>query len=164
MLNQQTAPPLPAIFIGKDLINRRVTLYMQNKYPLLSQALSAGGQPREETRSIWYSKDHIKTWLEEIDHHEADGMRVYFGAYGEGEEGRPAGQLCLLMVLTRKADGDDNHKDIILEEEPDFAARLGAQKRSFDTGLATSIFRPKEYNFGAPCPPVCPGTLSFPRE
>ena len=160
MLSQTTSRPLPAIFIGKDLIVKRIKRYLQNKHPLLSQDLSKDGTPREETRSIWYSREHVATWLEEMDHYQADGIRVYFGAYGDNEEGRPPGQLCLLMVPTRQGDNNMIHNDIILEEEPDFAQRQqsGTQPRTRGLGddLLTTKPRTREYNYGSPCPPVCP--------
>ena len=156
MINQQTVQPLPSIFIGKDLISQRVNRYLSDKHPILSQMLSTDGPPREDTKSIWYAKEHVQTWLDEIQYLNADGMRVYFGAYGDNEEGRPPGQLCLLVVLTR-ADADGLQQDIILENEPDFGLRCeGAQSRSFPgSGPFGQSAKPKEYNYGAPCPPVC---------
>lgn len=155
MINQQQARPLPAIFIGKDMINARIERYLTQKHPVLSQQLSGDGPYRDDTKSIWYSREHVETWLDEMQHTNADGMRVYFGAYGDNEEGRPAGQLCLLVVLTRTGQYG-NQEDIILEDEPDFTVRQeSATPKSFSGNELWLKARPKEYNYGAPCPPVC---------
>lgn len=144
--------PLPDIFVGKDIINDRVIRYRQDKHPLLSQALSGNGAAREETKTIWYSKEYIQVLMDEMELMEADGVRVYLGAYGN-EPDRPEGQLCLLMVLTR-ANGEGRHKDIVLENEPGFSMRVSAS-RSLDSGLIEGDGLPREYNYGAPCPPIC---------
>jgi hypothetical protein len=153
MSNVTSLPLLPEIFVGKEIINRRIKGYLSRKHPQLSQALSANGTKREDTRSIWYSKDHVTTWLEEMQLMQADGMRVYFGAYDENE-GPANGQLCLLVVLTREGD-NGVHKDIILEEEPGFDLRVPVARN----GVAGEPFAEKgtkrEYNYGSPCPPLC---------
>jgi len=157
MLNQQTAKPLPDIFIGKELLDSRVARYQADKHPVLSQQLSGDGPYREDTKSVWYTREHVESWLDEIRYLNADGMRIYFGAYGDNEEGRPPGQLCLLMVMTR-ADGSGFQGDIILENESDFEDRLqGARTRTLGpgTGILAQTSVPKEYNYGAPCPPIC---------
>jgi hypothetical protein len=155
MINESTVKPLPDIFCGKDLITNRINNYKNQKHPLLNQQLSTNGVARQDTRSIWYTRQHVETWLDEMNYYNADGMRVYFGAYGEGEEGRPPGQLCLLFVLTR-ATANGGHKDIILEQEPDFEMRLqSVQNLAHEEDSFGVAFRPNEYNYGAPCPPVC---------
>lgn len=147
------APPLPEIFVGKDIVNARVKLYLQNKHPLLSQELSKDGVGRLDTRNVWYSKEYLQTLMNEMVYLNADGVRIYFGAYGN-EEGRPEGQLCLLMVLTRPS--STGHKDIVLEDEPDFEARKNQiLSRSFNGGLNLNDEVPREYNYGSPCPPIC---------
>jgi hypothetical protein len=156
MLRTETLQPLPAIFVGKDKINTRVKLYQQNKHPLLSEALSNGGVPRQDTKSIWYSREHVETWLNEMNQMDASGIRIYFGAY-EAEAELAAGQLCLLMVLTRAGANANSHKDIILENEPDFEGRLQlAQSRAIETETGLPAGTPREYNYGSPCPPICP--------
>lgn len=149
-----TTQPLPEIFVGREVINSRIKLYLQNKHPLLSQALTQNGVSREDTKSIWYSRDYIETIMNEMNIMNADGLRMYFGAYGN-EEGRPEGQLCILMVLTR-ANGS-GHKDIILENEPQFEIRKNmATARSRSNGSSNHEDElPREYNYGAPCPPIC---------
>jgi hypothetical protein len=137
---------------------RRIQSFMTNKYPALNQAFSAGGTPRQDTRSVWYAKEHLQTWLDEINYLNGDGLRIYFGAYGEDETDRPAGQLCLLAVATRPDEDGVNHNDVILEDEPDFGERsVGLAPHSFG---GITAFRPSEYNYGSPCPPICGGKTS----
>lgn len=155
MLLKDSVKPLPAIFIGKEKISQRIKLFQQRKHALLSEEMSSYGQPRQETKSIWYSKEHLETLLAEMSLTNADGMRVYFGAY-EAEAGMLADQLCLLMVLTRPGSGSNTHNDIILEREPDFADRKQQlTARSIDIEPGDADGRPREYNYGAPCPPIC---------
>jgi hypothetical protein len=162
MSNNVTTPPLPSIFVGKDVINRRVTLFMQQKHGLLSQVMSQNGTQRQETKCIWYSKEHVETWLNEMSLMNADGMRVYFGTYAE-EDGQAAGQLCLLMVLTRSENNGSIHRDIILENEINFSERSQqGRTRTISTG-DNGNGKPREYNYGAPCPPSCPDGPAFPE-
>jgi hypothetical protein len=156
MSMNESAKALPGIYVGKDVINNRVKLYRQHKHLLLSNEMSKEG--REETKSIWYSKAHIETWLSEMNTIEADGMRVYFGQYTPDEINEPTGQLCLLMVLTRgNGEKESIHQDIIYENEPTYAARLQntpSMQTETEKGGNDTIFE-KEFNYGAPCPPIC---------
>ena len=152
-----SAVPLPSIFVPKEMISDRVSRFLQDKHPALSTQLTGNGPSRADTRSIWYTKEHVQTWLDEMNLMGADGMRVYFGAYGPENEDAE-GQLCLLMVLTREDNG--LHKDIILEDEDGFEDRQAlGRSRSISTGNDDNKGKkkPKEYNFGSPCPPLCPG-------
>jgi len=163
--NDSPVQPLPAIFIGKESINNRVNNYLSNKHPLLRNAQKAISDEREETKTIWYSREHIETWLNEMNLLNADGMRIYFGAYGE-EDTDVAGQLCLLMVLTRTAENSTTHDDIIYENEPDFADRSAeTNSRSINEDGLEGEGNPKEFNYGSPCPPICRDqNPSFPEE
>ncbi|MES1161397.1 MAG: hypothetical protein ABUM51_11605, partial [Bacteroidota bacterium] len=101
-------------------------------------------------------KEHLKTWLAEMDLMGADGMRVYLGAYGE-DEGLASGQICLLMVLTRAYMDGNLHKDIILEDEPEFEGRRQSSEAKRDGNeIFTDLPIFREYNYGSPCPPICP--------
>lgn len=143
--------PLPEIFISKELVNSRVSNYLANKYPLLIDQQQKIAEERTETKSIWYSKDHIQTWLDEIALLNADGMRIYFGGYNE-DESPVSGQLCLIMVLTRQT--ENGRADIIYEDEPGFEDRLNAASKARDIGDPENEM-PRQFNYGAPCPPIC---------
>lgn len=114
---------------------------MTTKYPTLSERLG-----KDDTKSIWYSRDHVVKLLEEIDHANGDGLRLHFGAYEDGHE-FASGQLCLVMNVTR------GKKDVILEEEADFPDRSKSEK-GFDPNAKVIS---KDFNFGSPCPPRCDG-------
>lgn len=149
MLQENGATPLFESFVGKAVTNERVKRFMQTKHGLLSNAL---GKP--ETKAIWFSRDHVANWLFEIDKAGADGMRIYFGAYGENDA--YPGQLCLQMVLTTAHPVPGGHQDISIENAADFTAR------SIDN---TSIIgKNRDLNTGSPCPPICdPGGMNFPE-
>lgn len=147
----ETPKPLPAFFVGKAVTNARKQEFMTRKYPLLNAELK-----KEDTRSIWYSRDHIAKLLEEIDSAKGSGIRIYFGAYEKGHDFE--GQLCLVMNSTReKSDGvTTSQVNVYLEDEPDFAERSTTQRSVvFESGSGTKSI--KDFNFGSPCPPRCNG-------
>ncbi len=136
MLKQDAARPLPFFYVGKKLTRERILRYAKNKHILLSEKL---GKP--DTKSVWYTKEHITQLLEEMNHAGADGLRIYLGEYGENDN--YSGQSCLLMVMTKPDSQSGGHIDITIEDAPDFSAR------SFDNNT------PKDFNVGSPCPPIC---------
>ncbi len=144
MDNQNTPKPLPWFFIGEQLTNDRIELFMNNKHNLLSQSLG-----KQDTHSIWYTRDHIAMLLDEIDHAGGDGLRVYFGMYEAGHSDFP-GQTCLLMAITRAAQRGDKtiHERVSLEHESDFPQR-SSLPRDFNQPTG------RDFNFGSPCPSLC---------
>jgi len=142
MLKQNGAPQMPEFFVGKAITSERITRFLQTKHPLLSNALG-----RPDTKSIWYSREHVAQWLSEIDKAGGDGMRIYFGAQGE-QEAYP-GQLCLLMVLTVSNPQTGGHTNITVEDATDFV------DRSLSPEGEEVISR--DFNTGSPCPPICDG-------
>lgn len=132
---------LPYFFIGKSATDKRKANYISKKYPKLCKELG-----RNDTKSIWYSREHIASLLEEIDLASGDGMIIHFGVY---EETHPyAGQLCLLMNITRSENG--SRMEILLEEEPNFKQRQSTEPVKKTLGEV-----PRDFNFGSPCPPRC---------
>ncbi len=153
MQNTEQAQPLPAIFIGTDAVQQKVEKYQIEKYPLLKEAQLLKGVNRTETKSIWYSKEHIETLLAEISLMNANGMRIYFGAYEENHPTAP-GQQCLLMVLTRASENGTSNQDIVYENEPGFQERLNATTNSRSLEFPEEG-TPRPFNYGSPCPPIC---------
>jgi hypothetical protein len=150
--------PLPQIFETAQTVNKRVKLYIQNKHAPLTTRMKEINTAGEETKWVWYSKGHIQTWLNEMEDLNADGMRIYFGEkeIEEGDEAnliaqkaKAAGQLCLLMVLTRPGSFGESHINIIYENEPDYAAR----KVMYDNIKATQD-PDRQFNFGGYSPPM----------
>jgi hypothetical protein len=151
MQTRSLTNPLPAFFVGKDVTSDRIGNYA-SKHTLLSNDL---GKP--DTRSVWYSKEHITKLLEEIELAEGDGLRVFFGAYEDTHEDY-SGQTCLLMVVTREHQEGEviTHQNVIMEDEPGFSAR-GALPRGAASYTNHGFGRGKDYNHGSPCPPLCDG-------
>lgn len=147
-------PPLPESYISKDELNTRVKNYQETKLALLNAAM---GDNKNDTKSIWYSKIHLEQLINEMNHLNASGMRIYLGAYPVTHNATP-GQTCLLWVPTRATNnnGSSSHKDIISEDEPDFPDRIA----ELDKFKMTH----KGFNFGSPCPPACgnPDDQAFP--
>ncbi|MEM6722188.1 MAG: hypothetical protein AAF611_22870 [Bacteroidota bacterium] len=138
---------LPFFFVGKVIAEKRKENFKKQKYPILCKQLG-----KNDTQSIWYTREHILKLLEEIDHVKGDGIRLHFGAY---ENGHPfEGQLCLVMNVTKvKKEGEHKKReDLSIEDEPDFNERSKAMRQS---DIKKSIGIKRDFNFGSPCPPRC---------
>ncbi|MBE5320121.1 hypothetical protein IM793_13215 [Pedobacter sp. MR2016-19] len=145
-MNKYPPQPLPLFFVSKAVLKNRVADYQKNKLPLLSKAI---GKP--ETKSIWYTKDHIAKLLAEIEYVNGDGLRLYFGSY-DAQHPSFAGQQCILMTVTREEFVGDSvrHINVFLEEQPGFEARISIT-REFSANDSSE----RNFNFGSPCPPAC---------
>jgi len=142
MRDNDQAQPLPSIFIATEQFQGMIEKYQTEKYPLLRDAQVVKGATRSETKSIWYSKEHIETLLNEISLMNANGLRIYFGAYAEDHPVAP-GQQCLLMVPTRATENGTGIQD-----------RVNATINSRSLELPEEG-TPKPFNYGSPCPPIC---------
>lgn len=155
MKEQFTATPLPFFFISKEVAAERISNYGSNKGSILSQELG-----RTDTRSIWYSREHIESLLQEIDLVNGDGLRIFFGAYESTHE--YPNQTCLIMVPTREEMTENNsiiHKNVILEDEPDFENRSSLAREIWTiTGDEDLSDVCRNFNHGSPCPPLCDGS------
>ncbi len=154
MTNQTNLKPLPWFWIGREVSSQRVNNFVNNKYQLLSDELE-----KPDTRSIWYSKDHIAGLLDEIEHAGGDGLRIYFGAYDMAQES-VGGQMCLVMTPTREFKEGNLilHKNVVLEKEPDFYLRsTNSREMILPASNDDSLPMEKQFNYGSPCPPLCEG-------
>jgi hypothetical protein len=153
--------PLPSSFITSDIVTERVSNYKNGAHQLLSEQLSKNaGEPVEDTRSVWYSTEQLMEWLSELVHYNGDGLRIYIGQREKlkpGEryddtsgEPRP-GQLCLLIVPTKKGETEDSHINMLYKDLPDFEARKAISKTA-NAGQEGQ----RAFNFGGYCPPLCP--------
>lgn len=145
MKNSSSTKDLPFFYVGKAITDNRKEKFKREKYESLCEKLG-----KQDTQSIWYSRQHISTLLEEIDHAGGDGIRLHFGAYEDDHDYE--GQLCLVMNITRSSSG--SRKDIILEEESDFKDRSSINRGN--NGNNVNQIR-RDFNFGFPCPPRCNG-------
>lgn len=140
--------PLPSFFISQNIGDERISQFLNGKYIQLSTSLG-----RPDTRSIWYSRNHIAALLDEIDHAGGDGLRIFFATY-ELENSELAGQLGLAMNPTRP-NANGGHDDVILENEPDFTDRSALTKSLSLRPADGDWFNNKLFNYGSPCPPLC---------
>jgi hypothetical protein len=164
-VKENEATPMSKYFVGRKVVNDRVTRYMKGKHKTLTDEMKANGLDGEESKFVWYPKDYIETILAEMDRYGANGLRIYFGQY-DNEQGEPApGQLGLLLVLTQmKSDG--NIYDLLFEEQEGFAARIGAAKsRGIDHKEFYGNKKPREFNAMIPCPSMCLNQVpAFPED
>lgn len=140
--------PLPPFYVGRTITEARRNNFENDKLGLLTTALG-----KDDTKSIWYSREHIAGLIAEIDHADGDGLRIYFGAYESGHDYE--GQLCLVMNVTREATVGlvTVHQNVVLEDEPDFNDRQSSDR---DAGISKNLPAGKrDFNFGSPCPPRC---------
>jgi hypothetical protein len=156
------ARPLPEFFVGKVKSNELIANFMKKKYAALKGTLPSD---RGETESIWYSIEHIEKLYKELIYLNADGLRIYMGAYGEGCTDKDTGldysnQICLVMLPTYTNPENGKHKDLIQEHTEQFRSRNGSD--IFVDGEGKILPQPeggipRGFNQGKPCPPLCNG-------
>jgi len=155
MPDQVPSRPLPFFFIGRQAASERILEFQNTKHPLLTNAIG-----KQDTKSIWYSFQHIEEMYKELVYLNSDGLRLYLGAYDENHPDF-ANQLCIIMVPTF-LNTSLKHEDIILEELPDFAKRIdNTLENAKEIPDLFKVY--KDFNYGSPCPPVCfEGEFRFP--
>jgi hypothetical protein len=145
----ETILALPSIFIYKEAVNQMVKNYQNAKHPVLSQQIG-----KQETRSGWYSREQFEEIVQEMQHQNASGIRVYFGSYGS-DHPEYANQLTVIFVPTEFDEGTNQHKDVIIDDRPDFSERIilteGRRTKGDPMGLDTIGL----------CPPTCLGQSSY---
>jgi hypothetical protein len=141
------AKPLPSIFITKTKVNELVTNYEANKLPILSAAIS-----KSDTKSAWYSLEQFEELMREMYYQNADGMRIYFGAY-DSEDLLYANQLTVIFVPTYLNETTGLHTDIILDDEDDFIDRNGLSAKRMNKNGGEDI--KKNLDSIGLCPPTC---------
>ena len=136
MAEDKADKPVPSFFVGQEVAQKMINNYVDKKYQNACKHLG-----KEDTRSVWYTKDHIEKLLKEIDISNGSGLRFYFGAYGDDHK-EFAGQTCLIVYPTRKkyVENKPVDIDIVVEKEDSFPNRIQ-----------------EGFNFGRPCPPKCDG-------
>lgn len=155
MATERFAKALPTFFLAKNEADNRIAKFMDNKHALLSDAKGS-----TDTKSIWYSFQHIENLYKELVFLNADGLRIYFGEYADNHLDFP-NQLCLVMIPTRANEEDPiGHEDVIMEDDADFPLRPGS-------GPFVEEEESKAFNYGSPCPSLCPRSFEskypFPR-
>lgn len=142
-MSSRNAKPLPEIFIYKEQVDELVSNFLTNKHPLLSSPIS-----KDESKSAWLSLEQFEQLVKEMYYQNADGVRVYFGAYSETHP-TYANQLTIVLVPTYLHPVSGRHTDIIIDNDADFYERLEAEAKN-----AKHTDR-KNLDTFALCPPTC---------
>jgi cell division GTPase FtsZ len=154
MKRKRSAKPLPEIFISKEVVNERVQNFISGKHALLSTAM---GKP--ETRAAWYSLQQFEQLMREFYYLNADGLRIYFGAYPKDDLQYPD-HLTVIFVPTYLDEETGKQKDIIIDDDDEYTTRAASKSFKFDI--------PKNLDSIGLCPPGCDGDgggdLSYPND
>jgi hypothetical protein len=154
-----TAKPLPSNFLNKELVNERTRLYEQSNQEVPTDNPSAQTRQGEDTKWVWYSKELVQTWLDEIAYHNGDGLRIYFGrkeaptdtateADAEHINEALPGNLCLIMSITKEGSYADSHINVVYENIEDFNDRKQAADELKNSET------PRNLNAGSYSPPL----------
>jgi hypothetical protein len=140
-------------YIKKEIANQRIINYRQNKLSLLAYSTD-----RQNTQSIWYSKQYVENMIEAINYTNASGVRIYFGHYAVEDwedslkTGVPKNQICLVFTLTQQNENMQNHQDMILEESENFSDTLEmVQNEAYET---TDLFFIDSVRYEPPYIPI----------
>ncbi len=123
-------------FVGTDHVNNAIRNYKQERWIHNSKRLG-----KEDSLSVWYSVAELEDYLEQIKAHGADGVKMYFGAYGPDYADQPlyAGRQTVVLVATKEKETPNGivNKDVYINK-----------------GKESTILA---YNAGRLCPPMCTG-------
>lgn len=148
-----SAKQLPIGFLSQELINNRTLLYKRRNQKEVPKDVPLI-EPEKDTRWVWYAKEQVQTWLNEIEHYNGDGIRIYFGR--KGNEPNPndplhafppePGQLCLIMMITQAGSEKDSHVNVVYERQADYEERclatLGFEHPNGQKGINAGSYHP----------------------
>ena len=121
-------------FVNTEHVNSVIKNYKQERWMHNSKRLG-----KEDSLSVWYSLEELEEFLAKAKDHGSDGIRMYFGVYGQDHAPQPlyAGRQTIVMVATRQKETENGMatKDIYVNTEK-----------------GASILA---YNVGGLCPPFC---------
>lgn len=125
-------------YVNKEHVDTVIRNYKQERWIHNSERIG-----KEDSLSAWWSVEELEEFLAYAKSNGADGVKFYFGAYGEtAEVPEYADRQTLVMVGTKQkvnAAGIPTNKDLYIQngtQQPEIVA----------------------YNMGGLCPPFC-GTL-----
>ena len=137
-----------SLSVGKFVTTKHVDTvirnYKQERWIQNSERLG-----KEDSLSGWWSIEEVERFLEIAKNNNADGIKLYFGAYDKDfkEEPKYAGMQTFVMVATKQkenTDGSTVNKDVYITGE-----------------RGTNILA---YNAVSLCPPYCGRTLTTDDE
>lgn len=104
---------------------------------------------KADSLSSWYTLDELMEFLQKAKRYEADGVRLYFGAYPKDFKKKPeyAERQTIVLVATKSVSGENGSgidKNIYINSEN------GSQILA--------------YNVGRLCPPMCFGGIGEPVD
>lgn len=121
-------------FVNTEHVDSVIKNYKQERWMHNSKRLG-----KEDSLSVWYSVEELEEFLAKAKDHGGDGIRMYFGAYGQDHAPKPMyeGRQTIVMVATRHKETEKGeiNKDVYISTEKG------------STILA--------YNAGHLCPPFC---------
>ncbi|MBC7650847.1 MAG: hypothetical protein H7101_03775 [Deinococcales bacterium] len=94
------------VSVGKFVTTKHVDTvirnYKQERWIQNSERLG-----KEDSLSGWWSIEEIESFLETAKMHNADGIKLYFGAYDKNYQEKPeyAGLQTIVMVATKQKEG-----------------------------------------------------------
>ena len=95
---------------------------------------------KEDSLSVWFSVSELEEFFAQVKVYGGDGIRIHFGAYGTNFKDNPsyAQRQTVVLVATKEKRTEHGpvNKSVYVNNES-----------------GSSILA---YNFGTPCPPVCP--------
>lgn len=121
--------------VGTKHVNTVISNYKKERWVHNSKHIG-----KEDSLSVWYSVEELEEFLQKVKDHGGDGVKMYFGAYGQEDapkEGYADRQTIVLVATKQKeaASGKVVDKDLYISSEKG------------NTILA--------YNIGKICPPFC---------
>ncbi|MCW3116294.1 MAG: hypothetical protein JWM28_376 [Chitinophagaceae bacterium] len=119
---------------GTKHVDQLIRNYKKDRWIQNSQRLG-----KEDSLSTWFGLDELGEFLQLAKQHKADGIKIYYGVYGNEYTGDPElrGRQTVVLVATKQntAAGGLTNKDIYI------------QRDNRSEILA--------FNFGHICPPYC---------
>jgi hypothetical protein len=130
-----TQKPLVGQLVGKEHVDDLIRNYKKERWVHNSNRLG-----KADSLSAWFSLESLKGFLEVAREENADGIKIYFGAYPENFEKKPeySGRQTVVLVATKEkhtSEGKTINKDIYRHKDG-----------------KTDILA---FNFSALCPPNC---------
>lgn len=124
--------------VGKQVTTNHVDTVIRN-YKKERWVHNSKRIGKEDSLSVWYSIEELEEFIAMAKDHGGDGIKLYFGAYGEDYKEQPlyAGRQTVVLVATRNrvTEEGESNKDIYIQTERG------------STVLA--------WNAGSACPPFC---------
>jgi hypothetical protein len=115
-------------------INRATALSLIQRYKNILHSALQSKIGLYNTAYVWFSLADLKAFVDEMDEHQADGIRVYFGALNNPDNATLHNKQTVVFVCTKQVPDTDCHEEMIDD-------------------VTTTV--EDGYDFGSLCPPEC---------